>query len=83
MNKSEVPGARKEFRGKDTGAEAKYQEQGKNLRETRGNRREVPGAMKKSKGKEKGTEVKCQEQGKNIREKRREQKQSARSNERI
>ncbi len=34
MNKSKVPGARKEFRGKDTGAEAKYQEQGKNLRET-------------------------------------------------
>jgi hypothetical protein len=30
-----VPGARKEFKGKETGAEAKCQEQGKNLGEKR------------------------------------------------
>jgi hypothetical protein len=39
-----VPGARKEFRGKETGAEAKCQEQGKNIGEKRrGSRSEVLG----------------------------------------
>jgi hypothetical protein len=43
----------------------------------------VPGARNEFKGKEKEVETKCQEQGKNLRENRKEQKRSARSNERI
>ncbi len=46
-----MPGARKEFRGKERGAEAKCQEQGKNLAERDGSRSKVTGARKKFRGK--------------------------------
>ncbi len=68
-----MPGARKEFKGKEKGAEAKYQEQGNNIGEKRREQKQSAGARKEISGKETGAEGKCQEQGKNLREKRREQ----------
>jgi hypothetical protein len=46
-----VPGARKDFKGKEMGAEAKCQEQGNNLKEKIRKQSEEPGAWKKFKRK--------------------------------